>query len=289
MKIFLFAISISLLLSGCLFSKKRAHIEKPHIITQNSTIKYQALIVGTNNYKGEDKDLVGIDLDIKNMNNIISSWGFEVEILKDKKSMDFQKALTNYANTLKADDVFILYFSGHGSYTVDRSGDELDDDRDELIVLSDGSRNLFILDDNIEKIVDKIEARKLIIFDSCYSGTVNRNYVPNQDMQVKYIPAPPGVGDSEHDITIPIQSFLSPKISGPSLFFSACKDNERSLSSNRGSLFTNTLLKNLNLNKSANSIHQQTLESLKRRFHPMLSASDNSLKNQTLKSYLKLR
>jgi len=289
MRIVSFSVLIALLFSGCLFSKKRSKMEKPPIITRNVDINQQALIVGVNDYKGTDRDLVGIDLDVEKMDKLFRSWGFEVKILQDSKSMDFQKSIVEYANRLKADDVFILYFSGHGSSTVDRSGDELNDDRDELMVLSDGVKNLFILDDNIDKYLDKIEARKLIIFDSCNSGTVNRSYIPNQENRVKYIPAPPGVGDSEYDGVVPIQSFLTPKISGPSLFFAACRDNEKSLSSKNGSLFTNTFLSNISLEKSANLIHQQTLEHLKREFHPTLSASSESLKTNSLKSYLKIK
>ncbi len=289
MRIISLAILSALLFSGCLFSKKRNKTEKPPIITRNLTINQQALIVGVNDYKGTDKDLVGIDLDVEKMNKLFTSWGFEVKILQDSKSMDFQKSIVEYANTLKTDDVFILYFSGHGSSTVDRSGDELNDDRDELMVISDGMKNLFILDDNIDKYLDKIEARKLIIFDSCNSGTVNRSYVASSDNKVKYIPAPADVGDSEYDGSIPMQSFLTPQISGPSLFFAACRDNEKSLTSKNGSLFTNTFLSYISIEKSAKLIHQQTLESLSRSFHPTLSASNELLKNSTLKSYLKIK
>jgi len=288
MHIILLAILIATLFNGCLFSKKRKKTVKPPIITRNVTINQQALIIGVNDYKGTQKDLVGIDKDIDKMNRLFSSWGFEVKILKDAQSMDFQKNISQYASTLKENDVFILYFSGHGSSSVDRSGDELDDDRDELIVLSDGFKNLFILDDNIDKYLDKITARKLIIFDSCNSGTVNRAYTPNSDNKVKYIPAPADVGDSEYEV-IPIQSFLTTHISGPSIFFAACQDNEKSLTSKNGSLFTNTFLSYISIDKSAKLIHKQTLESLKRTFHPTLSASNELLKNSTLKSYLKIK
>lgn len=292
MKIILLLTSFLLLFNGCIFSKKRKPSqEKPPIISRNVTINQQALIVGVNDYKDAHYDLAGIDIDIQNMNKLFSSWGFEVKTLKDAQSMDFQKNLSSLASSLNANDVFILYFSGHGSSTIDRSGDELNDDKDELIVLSDGVKNLFILDDNIDKHLEKIKARKLIIFDSCNSGTVNRSYIPNQDTKVKYIPAPPGVGDSEEDVTspIPMQTFLTPHISGPSLFFAACRDNEKSLASSKGSLFTNAFLSYVTIDKSVKTIHQQTLDNLSRVFHPTLSASNESLKNNTLKSYLKIK
>jgi len=287
MRIIIFTISIMLLFNGCLFSKKK-HKQKPLNITRNATINQQALVVGVNDYKGTTYDLEGIDKDVQKMNRLFSSWGFEVQTLKSKQSLKLQKILSEYANTLKEDDVFILYFSGHGSSTVDRSGDELDDDRDELVVVSDGTQNLFILDDNLDKILDKIRARKLIIFDSCNSGTANRSYRPDLDKKVKYIPAPPNVGDSKDDLIIPIQSFM-PTQTGPYLFFASCKDNEKSFSSKDGSVFTNSFLSNINLNSSASKIHKKISDDLNRYFHPNLTASDENLKFSTLKSYLKIK
>jgi hypothetical protein len=269
-----------------LFSKKR-HKQKPINVTRNAEINQQALVVGVNDYKGTTYDLDGINIDTKNMSKLFSSWGFNVKTVRNEQSMDIQRILSDYADKLKEDDVFILYFSGHGSSTVDRSGDELNDDRDELIVVSDGKENLFILDDNLDKILDKIRARKLIIFDSCNSGTANRSYTADQDKKIKYIPAPANVGDKEDDLVIPTRSFM-PVQTGSYLFFSSCKDNEKSFSSKDGSLFTIKLLSHINLNKTPKQIHKETSESLSRYFHPNLTASDENLKFNTLKSYLKV-
>jgi hypothetical protein len=295
MKIIIYTLLLSLIFQGCLFSHKKSKhrkITKPEIYSRNIEINQKALIVGTNDYKGDARDLIGIERDIENVKGLISGWGFDVKVLKGAQTLNFQQALSEYANTLTNDDVFILYFSGHGSYAVDRSGDELDDDRDELIVLSDGVRNQFVVDDNIDKLLEKIKARKLVIFDSCYSGTVNRNYVPDSELKVKYIPAPPGVGDKPQDEEkiAPVQSFMSTTgISGPQIFLSACQDSEKSLTSSKGSLFTNTLLSYISLDKNVKTVYQQTADSLKRRFHPMINVTDESLKDETLKRYLKIK
>jgi hypothetical protein len=288
MRTILLSLSIILLFNGCIFSKKRSkkRTTTEHI-TRNLDINQQALIVGVGNYKDSAYDLLGIELDIQRMNKLFSSWGFEVKTVRNAESMDFQKLLTDYANNLGEDDVFILYFSGHGSSTVDKSGDELDDDRDELIVVSNGEKNLFILDDNLDKYLEKIRARKLIIIDACNSGTINRNSNSDKNIQVKYIPAPANVGDSKEDITIPIQSFM-PVQTGPYIFFAACRDNERSFTSKDGSTFTNTLLSFIDIDKSSDTIHKKVYNSLSSNFHPKLSSSDESLKFNTLRSYLKI-
>jgi len=287
MKIIIFTISVILLFNGCFSSKKRDK-QEPVNITRNVAINQQALVIGVNDYKGTAYDLDGIDKDVINMNRLLSSWGFKVKTLKSKQSMQLLKVLSDYANSLKEDDVFILYFSGHGSSTIDHSGDELDDDKDELIVVSDGKENLFILDDNLDKTLDRIKARKLIIFDSCNSGTANRSYTPNQDKKVKYIPAPPNVGDNKNNLIMPIQSFM-PTQTGPYLFFASCQDNEKSFSSKDGSIFTNSFIDNVNLDKSATQIHKKISNNLSRYFHPNLTASDENLIYSRLKSYLKIK
>jgi hypothetical protein len=269
-----------LLFSGCFFNKKKHKPQPITILNQDTNISKKALIVGVDNYIKDSRDLLGIKLDIQKMQKLFKSWGFEVEVLQ--QPLEFEKRLTSYSN-LSKDDVFILYYTGHGSYTKDYSGDEKDG-RDELIVLSDGAKNMFVLDDKIDHYLDKIEARKLVIFDSCNSGTSIRA-LNNTKTKVKYIPAPPFVSDKYLPMT-----FLTAKNpnSGASVFFAACRDNEQSLSSADGSLFTSTFVSKVNINKSASWIHQQTLKEIQKHFHPILSASSEDLKNIKLRDYLKL-
>ncbi len=218
------------------------------------------------------------------MQTLITNWGFDVDTLSN--SMSFEQKLNDYANTLNSDDVFILYYSGHGSFTPDRSGDELDG-RDEMIVLSDSDNNLYMIDDKINLLLNQIKARKLIIFDSCNSGTsIKRTIIDKTfDVQVKFISAPKSI----RDINKNGESIPNTSISGTYLYYAACRDDEQSLASGNGSLFTNAFVANVNLNQSSSFTHQKIEEILKNRFHPLLSASDEGLKNSTLKTYLKIR
>jgi hypothetical protein len=273
--------------SGC-FSSKHKKIKiptndtKPHVESRDFSGKKYALIVSTGNYKGTSKDLPGIHLDAARMKSKFQKWGFEIKHLEGKQTVEFEKVLNDYSSLLKKDDVFILYFSGHGSSTRDNSGDEIDDDKDELIVVSDGEKNIFIVDDLIERYLQNIKSRKLIIFDSCNSGTVTRAITHN----IKYIKAPPGVGDKN---LLPAPTYLISPQPGPQLFFAACEDDEKSLSSKDGSLFTNTLIKTLDIEKSPVTIHRETLNKISRYFHPTLYTSDDSIINEPLKYYLKIK
>ncbi len=290
MKNFIFLTILTLLLGGC-FSKKHKSITitQPETtkITKNINIKQKALIVGVNDYKDSAYDLVGTEKDVANVHKLFSSWGFDVEELYGANSLKFQDKLLELSSTLSNDDVLIIYVSGHGSYTKDYNGDEVDDNRDEILVFSDGIDNVYMIDDTLDKILDKIKARKLIIIDSCYSGTVNRSYTKS-DKMVKYIPAPRDIGDFLDDGIAPTPSFLIPQIPGSTLLLSSCQDNEKSIATKNGSLFTNELVKNLDLNKNFDKVHQETLNNLSKHFHPVLSSSNPVLKNLTIKEYLKI-
>lgn len=275
------ALSTILLFNAC-SSKKRK--PKPPIVIPNSTITQKALIMGMSDYAGGNNDLRGIDLDVQKMQTLFTSWGFDVDTLTH--SMSFEQKMAHYATTLAVDDVFILYYSGHGSFTADTSNDEVDG-QDELIVLSDSDTNLYILDDKINLLLNSIPARKLIIFDSCNSGTSTKRAIIDEDIptQVKFMTAPKSAEDSS------IQNANTPNTStsGTYLFYAACQDNEQSLASSNGSLFTNAFVNNVTLTQSASWTHQKTLNILSSRFHPKLSASDENLKNSTLKTYLKIK
>ncbi len=266
----------SLLITGC------SRHKKPPPPKPDTSYKHEALVIGISDYAGEANDLTGIDKDIAKAKQLFQSWGFTTEVLSG--GIDLESKLQRYADRLSADDIFILYYSGHGSNTTDHSGDELDG-RDEQIVLSDGSVNKFILDDKINLMLNRIKARKLIVFDSCYSGTAIKRYVRNhQQLQKKFMPAPKSAADdAPENSTVP-----NTQMGGEYLYFAACQDNEVSLASPDGSLFTNAFSKNASLQKSGFAIYQQTLQELSEYFHPQILSSDPLYKNLSLKNYLKL-
>jgi len=266
---------------GC--SRKHSN-PKPPVVEENSSIQKIALIVGVSDYAGEANDLKGIDLDVSKAKQLFTKWGFTIDKLQN--SLDFEQKMQTYAQKLKPEDVFILYYSGHGSSAPDNSHDEADG-RDEYIVLSDSKKNYFLIDDKINLLLNNINARKLIIFDSCNSGTTYKilHQALPSDTQVKYIPAPKTLRDTTgENANIP-----NTTLEGSFIYFGACLDYEQSLASSQGSLFTNVFTQKADLSKSAKTIHEETLESLSEYFHPQLHASDEVLKNIPLKSYLKIK
>jgi hypothetical protein len=285
MKVLLALLMMILLLAGCSHKRHKPPTDSAQNYPRENGVKYKALIVGLNDYAGEGADLFGIDLDVAKMQNLLQNWGFEITLLQEAASTQFEAQMQHYADTLNSDDVLVIYFSGHGSHTPDHSGDEADG-RDESIVLSDGTHNIFYIDDKIEPLLKKIKARKLYIVDACYSGTVYKAHrSANSNIRSKYLPAPPGIGDQ--NVTSVTYKLLSTQ-TGPLVTLSACRDDEESLASTEGSLFTNALVSHIALHKSFTALHQETVSALNDRFHPVLSASNVTLKLQTLGEYLKL-
>ena len=249
--------------------------------------KQKALIIAVQDYAGEN-DLIGILKDRDHMKSLFETWGFDTKVLGN--SLNFEQKLVDYADTLKKDDVFILYYSGHGSSMRDYNNDE-NDGKDEFIVLSDSNTNLFYVDDKIDTLLSKIEAKKLLIFDSCNSGTVHKDTLlaKNIDKKViKYLAVPENYTP---DTTITKKFLRKNTQTGPLVFFAACQDYEQSIASSSGSLFTNSFLKEVGLDKPISQVLTDTTLDLNRSnvmFHPNLTSSDNGLKNSTLRKYLKI-
>ena len=142
-----------------------------------------ALCIGCN-YPGTYSELSGCVNDVRNVAAMLTSqFGFDdVRILVDDDAREGELPPT-HANILAelhklvadcscASDVFIHY-SGHGSYTRDRSGDE-SDGRDEVIVPTDYTQAGMVTDDELNGILSgfRSSVRLTCLMDCCHSGSV---------------------------------------------------------------------------------------------------------------------
>jgi hypothetical protein len=135
-----------------------------------------ALTTGLNavdpkHYGGWSGVLNACEADADDMADIAKSAGFAVKPLLTKSATrsNVIKEVTNAAKSLKAGDIFLLSYSGHGGQLPDLNGDE-DDDQDETWCLYDGE----LVDDEIYALLAKFAAgvRIVVFSDSCHSGTV---------------------------------------------------------------------------------------------------------------------
>ena len=146
----------------------------PKTITINKNKK--ALLIGIN-YTGTSNELYGCINDVNSIKERISKQGFnDITVLTDlttKKATrnnileEFKKLLINS----QAGDLLFFLYSGHGSYAIDRNGDEKTG-YDQLIVPCDFN---MILDDDLKTIIQqnlKPNVTLFGMFDSCFSGSV---------------------------------------------------------------------------------------------------------------------
>jgi len=146
----------------------------PKTITINKNKK--ALLIGIN-YTGTSNELYGCINDTTAIKERISKQGFnDITIITDltTKKATKNNILEGFKNLLmncQAGDFLFFVYSGHGSYAIDRNGDEKDG-RDELIVSCDLQS---ILDDELKALIQtylKADVTLFALFDSCFSGSV---------------------------------------------------------------------------------------------------------------------
>ena len=130
--------------------------------------------VDPDHYNGWSGPLNACENDAEDMANLASKNDFSSTILLTKEATRDNVIATveKAAETLKAGDMLLLSYSGHGGQIPDRSGDE-EDRVDETWCLYDGQ----LLDDELNLLWSKFkpEVRVLLLSDSCHSGTVARD------------------------------------------------------------------------------------------------------------------
>ena len=132
-----------------------------------------ALLIGIN-YTGTSSELNGCINDVTSVKERLTQQGFSIKTLTDADKPTRETILNEFTNLLKnaspGDLLFFLY-SGHGSYVVDRQGDEKDG-YDEVLVTSDFK---VILDDELKTLITQYLKKDVTLFgmfDSCFSGTI---------------------------------------------------------------------------------------------------------------------
>ncbi|MBX3609839.1 MAG: caspase family protein [Hydrogenophaga sp.] len=133
--------------------------------------------VSANAYAGWTGPLAACEFDANDMTALARARGFSPTTLLTAQATRTRvlSALRQVARTLKAGDLFLLSYSGHGGQIDDTSADE-DDKLDETWCLYDGQ----LIDDELyyelSRFVEGV--RVLVVSDSCHSGTVTRAPMP---------------------------------------------------------------------------------------------------------------
>ena len=196
-----------------------------------------ALSVGINNYTGWVNDLEQCVNDMNNVNERLALCGYEAYCIQDQNAtyQSVKQMLESCIAELAPGDWFVFSYSGHGSYQLDVSGDEIDG-FDEVICLHDRD----MPDDDLRQILSKIPQGVLaaIIMDCCFSGTNSRVMVRGTVRNVRFRPP-----------LEPIPFFVKKKKAFLTeetmnhVLLAACTDEQYSYEDDEGGAFTNALLK----------------------------------------------
>ena len=208
-----------------------------------------ALLVGINDYPGEDEDLPSGLLDVAAMQEVlIERFGYRPEnilMLTDRRASrgQIRRAFREHLAQAGADGSAVFYFSGHGLQTDGNRGPDVEaDGQDEAIyVWADrGERGSTILDDEIGVWANGLATdHVLVVLDACHSGTGTRG----PEGWINGL-APKGVryADVAPTLDAPARGSASPTALRHTLL-AAARDHEIALSGLPGdpSLFTEAL------------------------------------------------
>jgi hypothetical protein len=175
------------------------------------------------------------------MSKLLSkTFKFDEQIsLQDKGATrkNILKDLKYLVKKTEKDDWLVFYYSGHGTWVPDVSGDEPDGRDEALYVYGRRKKDRILLDDDLREVISKLAdgANLLVISDSCHSGTVTRVVAGSDDAQTlvkKFVP-PEGVKVQPAKI---VKRFGAPKAKMNHILISGCSPTEYSYEAKIGNV-----------------------------------------------------
>lgn len=209
--------------------------------------------VDENAYEGWRGELDGCVNDAKAMRKIAAAGGFKPLVGKDgilsnhsATSKNVFGAIDQAAATLKAGDVFLLTYAGHGLQWDDTDGDE-DDGFDESWVLYDR----VVIDDILGAKWSSFKPGVRVVFvsDSCHSATSARalSFRPRGAVPVRYRIVPEIVKQrlrsaSKPSVATATARVRTKKVAATVVVLAACADYQVAQDGPHNGLFTATLV-----------------------------------------------
>ena len=214
--------------------KKLWPFRKNSKAVEATTVAKKALCVGINDYPRNK--LNGCVNDAKEWANLLkTTYGFtDVKILLDRvaTAKNVKDILSAMVNGSKSGDILVFTYSGHGTNTPDRNGDE-QDGRDEALCCYDK----LLIDDELREIISKKPAgvSLSIISDSCFSGTVTRAFMEKSLARKIKDPIPRFMPPEDIDFKAMKKADIKPLLGEEEMaeiLLSGCNDKEYSYDAN---------------------------------------------------------
>lgn len=198
----------------------------------------RALLIGLN-YKNSDYSLSCCENDINQIALRMSKCKVETKLIYDESNIGIQDLLNlldSYKVKQKKNDTFYFVYSGHGTQI---PGDEPDSYDEALCLWKDGYIDLF-RDNRLRSKLDEFKGQVVVIFDSCFSGGMDRNLTMGTKRFVEYdrIVFPPAVPSLPESVESKVDT-NKPRIN----FLFASSENEVAYEADGHGFFTGSLLK----------------------------------------------
>jgi len=155
-----------------------------------------AISVGIADYGGNTSDLTYTDTDAAKLYQKFEELGMlreESILLTNQQASlpEFRRAFQQVAAQAGPDDIFLFFYSGHGSQIEDPNDRGELDGRDETLVFADGEE---LTDDDLAAMFAQVNAgTTMVVLDSCFSGGFERDLITRPNMM--------GLFSSEEDLT----------------------------------------------------------------------------------------
>lgn len=144
----------------------------------------RALVFGLN-YKDTGYQLSCCENDALEISARMNNCKVQTRVIMDEDNIgieELESLLLDYAKKQKLFDTFYFFYSGHGSQI---PGNEEDGYDETLCLFKDGYIDLFS-DNRLRNILNKFKGQVVVIFDSCFSGDMEKNTAPNRRKFVPY-------------------------------------------------------------------------------------------------------
>lgn len=192
----------------------------------------RAIIIGIN-YTGEAYALPDCEKDADMVAAMLESRGVETFVQKGECSPNWllSHLTITEANRQTIADTLYIYFSGHGTQFPDPTEPN---GIGEAICLYKNQVLILLKDNDLVAALDRVPGTKIVIFDSCFSGGMNRETVePQEGMQKKYLAFDP-------ETMVLYESIATRDVLRytPQYFLFACGEEQVSYSTGNGGAFT---------------------------------------------------
>ncbi len=204
----------------------------------------KALVVGIDKYQNPAWNLQGCSMDAAVMSGMLQDHfdfpGNNIRLVLDERATKskIETRLDWLVRDAKPGDVLVFFYAGHGSQVRDRDGDELDDQKDEILCPHDLDWDNPLTDDILNSYFKRVPqgVNLTVVFDCCHSGTATRSlYVPvspegeygePEYKKTRFIHPPLDIEHRSRALTLPVKRIGETIIKENHILIAACSSHQ---------------------------------------------------------------